>query len=219
MVRNPERIVIGLVKTGEISINRFGEIWRHKIKIGKNIIDIEKRRAEHATGIGYLQVRALLSGKRYHASAHRLVWQFFNGDIPDDQTINHKNGVRYDNRLNNLEIISYSENIKHAYANGFKSQWGEKNPLSKTSNKEVEEIRKRYAIGGITQKELGKIYGLTFQTISKIVRGDRYPKQGGPIRDYSSRKQHNKIIRDKENGRFKAAGRLLDGREWSEMPK
>lgn len=44
---------------------------------------------------------------------HRLVWKTFNGEIPDGYEIDHKNTVRDDNRLDNLRLVSSSENKRN----------------------------------------------------------------------------------------------------------
>ena len=41
---------------------------------------------------------------RLHQSQHRVVWEEVNGLLLPDQNIHHKNGVRHDNRLENLEL-------------------------------------------------------------------------------------------------------------------
>lgn len=46
---------------------------------------------------------------------HRLVCTAFIGEIPFKQTVNHKDGVKANNKVNNLEIMTYSENHKHAF--------------------------------------------------------------------------------------------------------
>lgn len=223
MVRNPERIIVSLVDTGELTIAKSGKIWRHKIRKGikrggSALYPVKKRRAEHRVPLGYLQIRALINGKRYYASAHRLIWQHFNEDIPEGMVINHKNGVKCDNRLNNLEVITHSENMKHAYRTGLKNQDGEKNPNNKLSNKEVEEIRNLYKTGEYRQATLAKKFGVSFQAISRIVRGEGRKKQNGPVGDYVHRRQGH-CVRDAK-GRFlskKAAGSLLDGKLWRGM--
>ena len=53
------------------------------------------------------------AGMKSRKSAHRLVWEAFNGPIPYPLQINHKNGVRDDNRLENLELVTASGNIQH----------------------------------------------------------------------------------------------------------
>ena len=54
-------------------------------------------------------------------SIHRLVAEVFcTKPITDKKlVINHKNGYKLDNRANNLEWVAQSENVKHAYKNGF----------------------------------------------------------------------------------------------------
>ena len=46
-------------------------------------------------------------------SLHRYVWEQANGPIPDGYIIHHKNGDRYDNRLENLEMVTHQEHSEH----------------------------------------------------------------------------------------------------------
>lgn len=55
-------------------------------------------------------------GRTVHKSIlkHRLVWILANGPIPPGHMIHHKNGNKFDNRLENLECITHSEHrLKH----------------------------------------------------------------------------------------------------------
>lgn len=205
-----------LLNLGEFKVDEQGRVWRIAFR-GKSC---EPRRAEHRTELGYLQVRRMINGRRIHVGAHRLVWTYFNGPIPDGMQINHKNGIKDDNRPENLELSDPSTNASHAHRSGLKDQSGQRNPAAKLSDREVAQIRLAYAQGGYTQAELAKRFGVSYQTISKIVRGERRAKQGGPIGDYSNRRVSH-CYRDPRTGRFvgkKAAGRLLDGRTWDELP-
>jgi hypothetical protein len=65
-------------------------------------------------------------------SIHRLVAETFIPNRENKPYINHKNGIRNDNRIENLEWCTQSENCKHAFKTG----------LSKTSNKQRENCRK-----------------------------------------------------------------------------
>lgn len=56
--------------------------------------------------------------KRYFK--HRLVAEAFLGDIPVDYVVNHKNGIKTKNELDNLEIVSKSENDLHAFRSGLR---------------------------------------------------------------------------------------------------
>jgi len=54
---------------------------------------------------------ALLSINGNKVYAHRLVWETFNGAIPDGMEIDHINSVRDDNRISNLRCVTHSENM------------------------------------------------------------------------------------------------------------
>lgn len=68
-------------------------------------------------GRGYVQVSY---GGQFVALAHRLIWESVFGPIPRGLEINHKNGVKTDNRIRNLEAVTRSENMRHAYRLGLR---------------------------------------------------------------------------------------------------
>lgn len=213
-----ERELIALVRDGEWFIKPDGTIWRNWRRIGNGhdgssrIIPCEPRRVEKVLPAGYLMVRAMRGGVRVNGLAHRLVWQAANGDIPDGLQINHRNGIKDDNRLENLELVTASDQVRHAHKSGLLDQYGQGNPAAKLSDRQVAQIRNAYDQGGYTMEALGEKFGVAFQTVSKIVRGDRRVKQGGPVADGDQR--HCVSERDGATGRF--IGK--DGREWNEVP-
>lgn len=66
---------------------------------------------------GYLQVPLNKNGKRKMLSVHIVVAQAFFVPNNSADIVNHKDGNKQNNKANNLEWISYSENNKHAYSN------------------------------------------------------------------------------------------------------
>lgn len=74
---------------------------------------------------GYVTVHK--PGGVYYACVHRLVWEYVHGPIPRDMQINHINGIKHDNRIENLELVTASENTKHAYRMGLARADGEHN--------------------------------------------------------------------------------------------
>lgn len=59
-------------------------------------------------------------GKRQSFRIHRLVAELFIPNIYNKPVVNHINGVKYDNRVENLEWVTYSENTLHAHENKLK---------------------------------------------------------------------------------------------------
>lgn len=62
--------------------------------------------AGHATSKGYLRVEIL--GKSYYA--HRLIWILCNGQLKDSEFIDHINGVKTDNKVENLRVVDKAGN-------------------------------------------------------------------------------------------------------------
>lgn len=189
--RLAERTLIQFVERGEWEIDPDGRVWTTRRG--------PRRRAERPAR-EYLMVRAMVGGKRVCGQAHRLVWQHLHGDIPDGLVVNHINGRKHDNRPSNLEVVSYSENMRHAHRLRLRDERGEGNPACKLSNRDVASLRAEYATGQFTQAQLGARYGIAFQTVSKIIRGERRGTQGGPISTINH--SHIACERDPVTGRF-----------------
>ena len=62
----------------------------------------------------YLQVDFVRGGVYTRKRVHRVVWEAFNGRIEGRLEINHKDRDRTNNRLDNLEIVTHQQNLKHA---------------------------------------------------------------------------------------------------------
>ena len=98
---------------------------------------------------------------------HRLIAKTFLDNPHNKPEVNHKNGVKSDNRLVNLEWNTRSENQKHSITIGLRSAKGVKNSQSKLSKNEVLEIRNKIK-KGFSGKKLSEKYGVSQQTISNI---------------------------------------------------
>jgi HNH endonuclease len=101
---------------------------------------------------------------------HQVVWCAANGPIPGGMEINHRNGVKADNRLCNLECVTRSENIRHAFRLGLKDNRGVKHPGHKLTEAQVLAIRKLRA-SGQTLRQVGNQYGVSLQTVHDIATG------------------------------------------------
>ena len=103
------------------------------------------------------------------------MWLVFKGDIPDDLEVNHIDGVKSNNRLSNLELLTGSDNIKHAYRTGLAiSVKGEEKVNAVFSNKLVQKLRKIFATTNISLGNLAKEIGAHEVTLRDTLSGKSY---------------------------------------------
>jgi hypothetical protein len=170
-MRHKEEIVHKSIVAGELEIDTLGRIWRLCVRRGHRaggtmLLPCNLRRAESIHS-NYSMVKVMWDNVDYYCMAHRLVYYHFFGTIPDGLTINHKDGNKVNNAPANLEAITYSENMKHAFSClGRKGMGG----VTKLTANKVKEIRLRY-LKGERQAQLATEYGVCFQNISNICLG------------------------------------------------
>lgn len=144
-----------------IQVSETGQVFSH----GKLIHG-------EVTRNGYVRIHVSNRNVQYKFLVHRLVAEAF---IPNPlclPQVNHKDGNKLNNSVENLEWCSSSENQKHAYRTGLKNANGEKNGHSKLSEKDVIEIRKVYVKGkhsDFNSRGLARKYGVNPKTILDVV--------------------------------------------------
>ena len=67
---------------------------------------------------GYIRID-LSRVPRVQKMEHRMIWEHHNGLVPNDMEIHHINGVRDDNRIENLALISHADNIRKYIGKGW----------------------------------------------------------------------------------------------------
>lgn len=105
---------------------------------------------------GYLLVGLWLNRKRNNRLVHRLVAAAFLG--PSNLEVNHKNGIKIDNRLENLEYCTRSENAIHAVRSGLmkhRGYPGSLNGRAKLTEADVIFIRRSEESNVALAKKLG----------------------------------------------------------------
>lgn len=152
------------VARGELTVTRTGRV--HNNRTGRWFGP--QRARYHKVWLQDLETHRTRS-----ISTHRLVWLVFGGPIPDGHTVNHKNGIKPNNRFRNLEVGPHVKNIAHSHAMGLQPR-GERNWNAKLSNAQVRKIRAlRRRRDRPSIRALAAQFQVSFGLISAIDRGIR----------------------------------------------
>lgn len=142
-------------------INENGEVKR--IKTGLILKNKLNR--------GYFRIGLFNNGVQKWKTIHRLVAETFIPNPYNKKQINHINGVKTDNRVENLEWCTAKENIQHSWKNGLSyGAPGEKNGSAKLIKEHVNSIRVMLA-KGISQRKIAILYNVAQSQISGIKTG------------------------------------------------
>jgi len=122
---------------------------------------------------GYVQVGLWNNGKMKQCYLHRVVYQAFNGAMPDGTQINHIDGNKANNSLSNLECVSASDNQRHAVLLGLRgsklqSYAKAAKANSKFSTEDAERMRELVA-SGKSFRFVAKEFNCCHKTVSGIV--------------------------------------------------
>lgn len=174
------------------------------VRNSKTLKELKQRKDRY----GYIRVTLYFSKKNGKAKyvnpmIHRLVaLAFIYNDDPTNKTqVNHIDGNKTNNNIENLEWVTASENIVHAITNGLiKPPYGEKHSNSKFTEKQIHEVCRLLEEDKLSEKEIGDITKVGRKNVVKIKAGVTWkhisslyniPK---PKKLSNLQKYHNQII-------------------------
>lgn len=146
-------------------VSNFGNI-RRQFKKGFKL-----RKPVHQLGYAHVTLSYKNKFKKY--PIHRLVAKAFIPNTDNKPCVNHINGIKTDNRVENLEWCTYSENEKHSFDKLGKITNGiirRKIPLNKISY--IKELNKK----GFSQRSIAKQFNVSQTTIWLIINEKTYVK-------------------------------------------
>lgn len=124
-----------------------------------------------------------VDGKReqVNIAIHHLVMRWFIGPRPPGHVINHKNGIKTDNRLENLEYCTPRDNREHAkamrlYQSGARCSW------SKLNEEDVLLIR-RVREAGLSYLRIARAFGVSKKAITQIFAGKNWKHTNESVRE------------------------------------
>lgn len=137
-------------------------------------------------GTGYLRTNFRNPAGDYrYVGAHAMVAAAFIGPCPEGEEVNHKNGIKTDNRVENLEYGTHSHNIKHSYDTGLRG------PVcngGKVNRQQVTQIRELWKSAAKTVSKRGRVmikrgertkiaqrFGIAPEHVHHIVTGKAWP--------------------------------------------
>lgn len=154
-------------------VSNKGKVIEKNYKSRKKLSNITKEVKNYVKENGYLQVNlySKKEKKSYKKYLHRLVAEAFIPNPNDYPCVNHLDGNKTNNNINNLEWCTYSQNMVHAVKNNlFPIKFGKNN---KNSKKYVElDINYDFIRTFIGSREENKKLGYTRDTIEKCARGN-----------------------------------------------
>jgi hypothetical protein len=121
----------------------------------------------------YPHVTLHAGGRRRTVTVHRLVAEAFLGPAPVGAEVNHRDGDKMNASVRNLEYVTRSENMRHAFATGLNKPHGfngARNGAAKLSERQARSLYRR-AHAGENQRRLAAEYGVSPALVTMVKQG------------------------------------------------
>lgn len=138
---------------GFYSITSHGRVWSHRRK---------KWLKPCIAGKGYLFVTLSVHGDDIDKKVHRLVAEAFIPNPESKPQVNHKNGIKSDCHVSNLEWVTARENLQHACDHGLNKHF-------KLNNKDRDLIYKLFTILKVKKNKIAEMFNMSPNGITYVL--------------------------------------------------
>jgi hypothetical protein len=154
---------LGRIKSIDRYVNSSLKNQKSVLRIGK-ILKLSLDR------YGYLKVNIRKNNIKKNITIHRAVALTFIKNTKNLEQVNHIDGNKQNNYVENLEWITNDDNIAHGVKNNL-FVFGENHHNSKLTNQQVKEIKEKYIPKIYSSYKLAKEYGVSRPNINSIING------------------------------------------------
>lgn len=151
---------------GYYSITKDGRVWSYP-RIGSSTDGIFLK---FEINNGYKRNTLSKNGITKKFFNHQLVASTYIANPKGYSFVNHKNGIKTDNRVRNLEWCTPKQNIQHSIKTGLRKLEGEHSPNSKLSAKEVFYIRRKHDKDKYSYQKLATKLNVSKGLIAAVVQ-------------------------------------------------
>lgn len=153
---------------GLYSVTKNGKVWSHP-KLHGNAPWKGRWLRQYTERTGYKFVFLQKDKKRKLCFIHGLVAKTYLGDFSNTLQVNHKDTIKSNNNLENLEWITASENIRHSFKNNRSCQVGSRNACAKLNESDVISILREHNKGA-TQISLSLKFKISRAVVNRIIK-------------------------------------------------
>ncbi len=126
-------------------------------------------KGQYVGSTGYYMVSVSQHNRTKPYRVHRLLAQTFIANPSDLPEVNHKDGNKLNNALDNLEWVTHKQNMTHAFATNLANNTGERNGQSQLNSEQVKQIKQM--LGKIPQRLIAERFKVSRTCVSGISTG------------------------------------------------